>query len=202
MQRSMKNSQSLKVLRLKLLVAWGVNIPPRDHSSPTVAGFTPRGKTNFGKNRSQNSNAPEILFHRLHCIRPTGPSFPTWDLEWEQGCQIFLGTTYQNRKNIPNNHTEWPQNITNGCKTDQTALKFTNIFRCKTLQNLPKLGFFCLKICHPATLNYSWNTTRIYIILQYYCFTILKLATVTIIRGKSIPTQPPNCPPLTNAGYV
>jgi hypothetical protein len=31
-----------------------------------------------------------------------------------QGCQIFLGATYQNGKNIPNNHElskKWPQNI-------------------------------------------------------------------------------------------
>jgi hypothetical protein len=26
-------------------------------------------------------------------------------------------------------------------KIEQTAIKFTNIFHCKTLQNLPKLGF-------------------------------------------------------------
>jgi hypothetical protein len=31
------------------------------------------------------------------------------------------------------------------------AIKYTNIFHCKTLQNLPKLGFFGLKICHLAT---------------------------------------------------
>jgi hypothetical protein len=32
----------------------------------------------------------------------------------EQGCQIFLGTTYQNRKNTPNNH-----------KISQRATKYT-----------------------------------------------------------------------------
>jgi hypothetical protein len=41
-----------------------------------------------------------------------------------QGCQIFLGTTYQNGKNTPNDH-----------KMHQTAVKCTN----KTLQNLPKM---------------------------------------------------------------
>jgi hypothetical protein len=39
-----------------------------------------------------------------------------------QGCQIFLGTKYQNRENIPNQHkifqistkyTKWPLNISN-----------------------------------------------------------------------------------------
>jgi hypothetical protein len=33
------------------------------------------------------------------------------------------------------------------------VIKYTNIFHCKTLQNLPKLGFFGLKICHLATLT-------------------------------------------------
>jgi hypothetical protein len=32
------------------------------------------------------------------------------------------------------------------------AIKFTNSFYCKTLQNFPKLGFFGLKIYHLATL--------------------------------------------------
>jgi hypothetical protein len=49
-----------------------------------------------------------------------------------QGCQIFLGTTYQNRENIP----KQPQNIPNGHKiyaiavkyVDQVDIEFTNIF--------------------------------------------------------------------------
>jgi hypothetical protein len=32
------------------------------------------------------------------------------------------------------------------------TIKYTNIFHCKALQNLPKLGFFGLKIHHLATL--------------------------------------------------
>jgi hypothetical protein len=28
------------------------------------------------------------------------------------------------------------------CQIDETAIKYTNIFHCKTLQNLPKLGFW------------------------------------------------------------
>jgi hypothetical protein len=32
------------------------------------------------------------------------------------------------------------------------TIQYTNIFHCKTLQNLPKSGFFGLKICHLATL--------------------------------------------------
>jgi hypothetical protein len=54
-----------------------------------------------------------------------------------QGCQIFLGTTYQNGKNIPNGHkiyqmatkyTIWPQNIPYGRKIYQMATKYADIF--------------------------------------------------------------------------
>jgi hypothetical protein len=38
-------------------------------------------------------------------------------------------------------HTKWPY----VCKIFEMAIKFTNIFRCKTLQNLPKLGFLVWK---------------------------------------------------------
>jgi hypothetical protein len=43
-------------------------------------------------------------------------------------------------------------NIRNGIKRDPMETKFTNIFQCKTLQNLPKIGIFGLKIYHLATL--------------------------------------------------
>jgi hypothetical protein len=46
-------------------------------------------------------------------------------------------------------YTKWPQNILNGCKTDQMAVKYTNIF------NPPKISqiwIFGLKLCHLATL--------------------------------------------------
>jgi hypothetical protein len=46
-------------------------------------------------------------------------------------------------ENIPNDHknTKWPENISNGRKIDLMVLKYTKIFHCKTLQNLPKMGF-------------------------------------------------------------
>jgi hypothetical protein len=58
----------------------------------------------------------------------------------KQGCQIFLGTTYQNGKKyqLINNVYKWPQNIPNGSKIYQMAIKYTNICHSKTLQNLPK----------------------------------------------------------------
>jgi hypothetical protein len=68
---------------------------------------------------------------------------------FKEGCQIFRGTTYQNWINIP----RWPQNlpkghkvcIRNGSKIDRMAIKLTNTFRCKALQNFPKLGFLVWK---------------------------------------------------------
>jgi hypothetical protein len=60
-----------------------------------------------------------------------------------QGCQIFLVTTYQNwgiynklPHNIPN-----VQNIPIGRKIDKMFIKYANVYHCRTLQNLPKLGF-------------------------------------------------------------
>jgi hypothetical protein len=35
-------------------------------------------------------------------------------------------------------YTKWPQKIPNNPKTDQTAIKYTNIFHCKTPQSFPK----------------------------------------------------------------
>jgi hypothetical protein len=51
-----------------------------------------------------------------------------------QGCQIFLGTKYQNGKNITNYHELYQMSIT-------VSIKYTVIFHCKTLRNLPKFGF-------------------------------------------------------------
>jgi hypothetical protein len=39
-------------------------------------------------------------------------------------------------------YIKWLQNIPNGRNIDQLAIKYTNIFHCKTLQNLPKMGFW------------------------------------------------------------
>jgi N-glycosylase/DNA lyase len=63
----------------------------------------------------------------------------------DEGCQIFLGTTLQHGKNIPNNH-KIP--IPNCRKIDQMVTKYT-------LQEPPKfaqIGTFGLKMCHLATL--------------------------------------------------
>jgi hypothetical protein len=64
-----------------------------------------------------------------------------------QVCQIFLGTWYQNRENVPNGHkmyqmdtkcTKWAYNFPNTRKIFQLALKYINIFPSRALQNLPK----------------------------------------------------------------
>jgi hypothetical protein len=61
-----------------------------------------------------------------------------------QGCQIFLGSKYQNGENIPNDNKIYQMaiNYFNGRKINQMVIKYTNIFHCKTLQTLPKLGFW------------------------------------------------------------
>jgi hypothetical protein len=77
-----------------------------------------------------------------------------------QGCQIFLGATYQNRETIPNDHTYNTSNdykipIPNGRKSvwyTKWPQKYDNIVHNKTIENLPKLGIFGLKIYHMATL--------------------------------------------------
>jgi hypothetical protein len=113
----------------------------------------------------------------------------------DQGCQIF--SWY----NIPKlekynqftlNYTNLPQNIPNGRKMDQMAIKYLNIFHFRILQNLPKLGFQGLKIYHLATLvwtlfiqDYRWNSSIDLLVqsghalmtqLKTMCFRTKKLA--------------------------
>jgi hypothetical protein len=55
-------------------------------------------------------------------------------------------------------YTKWQQNIPNDLTLDQTAIQYTNIFQCRTLQNLPKLGFsviFCRQI--KAIIDEIWD---------------------------------------------
>jgi nuclear transport factor 2 (NTF2) superfamily protein len=68
-------------------------------------------------------------------------------LKSRQGCQIFLGTKYQNGKmyQITVSYTKCPWSITKDRKMDKVSIKYTIIFHCKTLQNLPKFGFLVWK---------------------------------------------------------
>jgi hypothetical protein len=72
-----------------------------------------------------------------------------------QGCQIFGGAWYQNRKNVPNQHKMYQMVIKyfpNVLKVCQMAIKYINIFQSKALQNLPKLGFLVWK----QTIRQPW----------------------------------------------
>jgi hypothetical protein len=75
----------------------------------------------------------------------------------KEDCQIFLDATYQNGKNVPNDHknTRWQQNVPNGrnIDIDQMAIRYTKISHHKTLQTLTQIGIFGLKIYHLATLD-------------------------------------------------
>jgi hypothetical protein len=77
---------------------------------------------------------------------------------FHQGCQPFSVFNIPNREkftklptnipsgqtNIPNGQTNIPNgqtNIPNGQTNIPNGRKYTNVFHCKTLQNLPKSGF-------------------------------------------------------------
>jgi hypothetical protein len=73
----------------------------------------------------------------------------------KQGCQIFIGTTYQNGKTIPKGYkiTQWSQNGPNGNKMHQL----------RPLQGPPKftqIDIFGLKIYHLATLQWQTHLCR------------------------------------------
>jgi hypothetical protein len=79
-----------------------------------------------------------------------------------QGCQIFLDTTYQNK----GKYTKLPQhikdhkiyhNIPNDLKIFQMTIKYTSIFHSKALQNWSKLGFLDWK----QTIWQPWPERRV-----------------------------------------
>jgi hypothetical protein len=125
----MKNSQNLKVCH-NLEISQGWFFPRCQH-------FAESGRTECVRN-NWSATSRTMTSYR---------SYSDWD---NQGWQMFLGTIYQNRKK----YTKWPcmyviyqmaKNTPNGRKIDQMVIKFTNIFLCQTLQNVPKLGFLVSK---------------------------------------------------------
>jgi hypothetical protein len=78
--------------------------------------------------------------------------FPSTKSDCGIGAARFFFVQHTKRVEILMKYTKGSQNILNGSKIDQMDIKFTNISHCKTLQNLPKLGFLDEKICHLATL--------------------------------------------------
>jgi hypothetical protein len=64
----------------------------------------------------------------------------------KQGCQIFLGTTYQNGKNLLDKHKSYQNGHKicrpNGHKIYETAFNITNILHCKTPPKFTQIGIF------------------------------------------------------------
>jgi hypothetical protein len=110
-----------------------------------------RGETSFGVTifSAQKKTTYQKGFKRTNfLLKWLSVIFPSL----RQCCQISFATMYQNGENIPNNHKyiKWPLNIPNGRKMDLMATKYTYTFNCKTLQDLPKLGFLVWKSGKPA----------------------------------------------------
>jgi hypothetical protein len=101
------------------------------------------------------------------------------------GCQIFLGTTYQNgEKNTKwpqNKYTKWRLNISNGHKINQVLIKYTKVFYCKTHQNLPALGVLVWK----QTIWQPWSKIR-RLIKRNCCFRVKLADTCPITGGAKI----------------
>jgi hypothetical protein len=81
-----------------------------------------------------------------------------------QSCQIFRETIIPKPGKIYQmaictiypmaiQYTKWSYNIPNGRNIFRMAINYTIIFLSMALQNLPKVGFFGLKIYHLATLD-------------------------------------------------
>jgi hypothetical protein len=69
----------------------------------------------------------------------------TLSCDLHQGCQIFLGAWYQNRKKmyqINPKYAKWSQNFPNVSKIFQMVIKYFNIFQPKALKNYPDWDFW------------------------------------------------------------
>jgi hypothetical protein len=91
-----------------------------------------------------------------------------------QGCQIYLVTTYQNGKNVPNNHKIYQisaifipngnkidqisQNTTNGNRIDPNGNKLCQPLPLQELLKFTQFGILGLKIRHLATLHVTPET--------------------------------------------
>jgi hypothetical protein len=97
----------------------------------------------------------------------SGPCFPTiaklsrWEMDRgrccqltpKQGCQIFLGTLYQNQENIPNYHEiyQMATKIPNGRKIEQSAIKYTRPYKSWDF------GFENILPGNPASEDFPWG---------------------------------------------
>jgi hypothetical protein len=90
----------------------------------------------------------ELIVLVLFCGQPShGPGLPDLSsYNIPKRGKIYQMTTKCNKM---------PLNLPICIKTYQIAIKYTNIFHYKTLQNLPKNGIFGLKTNHLATLTWT-----------------------------------------------
>jgi hypothetical protein len=83
-----------------------------------------------------------------------------------QGCQIFVDEIYQNGEKyfkLTNGHKLHPMvqlYLPNDPNIFLMVLNFTNIFHCKKLQNLPKVGFLVRK--YPNPVCHSVSSSRLH----------------------------------------
>jgi hypothetical protein len=126
----------------------GRSLPLGDKVHPREAKFTLRG--NWGQLM--------LLKTDLSCFTTARQlSSPLFFKEPVQGCQIFLGTTYQNGVKM----IKLPQTIPNCHKTYQMVVKYSkwaqNVWTfsmySKALQNIPKWGFLVWK----STIWQPWS---------------------------------------------
>jgi hypothetical protein len=70
---------------------------------------------------------------------PTNKNYFLENWHADQGCQIYLGTTYQNGKNIPIDYKMYRmvKNIPFGCKTNKMALKIPTSSIARTFKIYP-----------------------------------------------------------------
>jgi hypothetical protein len=106
-----------------------------------VTAFQKYQKQDWGKTFSMNQ-----VFFGNRCILPLASR------TYLKVCQIFLGTTYQNGGNVPNDHKMY-QKATKYTKWSRKLMKYTKSFHSKAFQNIPKFGavFFKYTISHKST---------------------------------------------------
>jgi hypothetical protein len=136
------------------------------------AHFTPRGKlmllkTGCRKDAEKTLKGPERKQAKPTKIKP---------LRVRQTTLLDTTNRFQDSTGLPDfswyilpkrekfyqyttKDTQCLSNISNGCKMDQTSMKYSKIFHCKTLQKLPQFWFLVWKytIWQPCTTLARWK---------------------------------------------
>jgi hypothetical protein len=95
--------------------------------------------------QTEMSKPSKSVRDRIRTSKVTFTSTSFLQTKTNQGCQIYLGTIYQNEGRFVN----WPYtipdgqliHIPNGRKIDQVSIKYTNTFDCKALKIYPNWDF-------------------------------------------------------------